>query len=113
MWPTTGTGVPSSLRMSEAKVHCLRCFLEEIDPEAYERDIKRILDMMPDKEKARPELYRSRLAVCRECTYLSDATCGACGCYVELRAAAADGRCPYGKWKKNGRKKYSESRNKS
>ena len=59
-----------------------------------EADIRRIEKY---KEAIRPEdrtgeaEYEARLAVCRACDWLSEGTCGACGCYVELRAA---GRAP-------------------
>lgn len=84
--------------MKEMKEHCIRCLLEEIDPEAYERDIRRILVHMEPGEKAAEPDIRRRLAVCRECDYLSKGTCNACGCFVELRAALRDGKCPYRKW---------------
>ena len=38
------------------------------------------------------------LAVCKECKYLNEGLCGACGCFVELRAVIAVNRCPYEKW---------------
>ena len=78
--------------------HCIRCLLEELDPEQYERDIGRLLAMM-DKELKTPEKeYARRLAVCRECEYLSRGTCNACGCFAELRAAVSRSHCPYRKW---------------
>lgn len=88
-----------SVQQKESR-HCFRCFLEEIDPEAYRRDIKYILDRMEPAEKTSETEYRRRLEVCRNCSYLSMAVCDACGCYVELRAAIRDGRCPYKKWRK-------------
>lgn len=42
--------------------------------------------------------YENRLLVCKSCDYLHEGICGACGCYVELRAVAKAGRCPYKKW---------------
>lgn len=42
--------------------------------------------------------YETRLAVCKACERLNSGTCSACGCYVELRAAAIAGRCPYKLW---------------
>lgn len=72
---------------NDAKKHCIRCLLEEIDPEAYERDIRRILIHMEPHEKASDAVYHWRLSVCRDCDYLSKGTCNACGCFVELRAA--------------------------
>ena len=43
-------------------------------------------------------LYARRLDACKGCGFLEAGTCGACGCYVELRAASKRGRCPYKKW---------------
>jgi hypothetical protein len=84
--------------MDAVRVQCRKCFLEEIDPAAYERDIKRLLLLMEPSEKASEGKYQARLSVCRACGYLNQATCDACGCYVELRAAKQDGRCPYHRW---------------
>ncbi|SKC07867.1 hypothetical protein SAMN06296386_11914 [Lachnospiraceae bacterium] len=77
---------------------CYRCLLEEIDPVSYERDIRRILDMMRPGEKVHENLYQMRLDTCRQCEYLNNGTCTACGCYVELRAAGLQSRCPYKNW---------------
>ena len=70
----------------------------DIDPAEYEKKIKRLLDLMKPEEKASAETYENRLGICQACHYLSEGTCGACGCFVELRAAAGSGRCPYKKW---------------
>lgn len=82
----------------EEKRHCLRCFLEEIDPAAYERDIKRILDHMEPGERAKDRVRDARLSACRTCGYLNAGTCTACGCFVELRASMRTGHCPYHRW---------------
>ena len=44
------------------------------------------------------KLYEDRLAVCKECNYLNEGMCGACGCFVELRAVIRNNVCPYEKW---------------
>ena len=80
------------------RIPCRKCLLEEIDPAAYERDIKRLLDLMHEDEKVPAAQYQSRLQTCRTCDYLNQATCNACGCYVELRAAVRGSKCPYRKW---------------
>lgn len=49
-------------------------------------------DMVSDDE------YERRLAVCTSCEKLNEGTCMACGCYVELRAAAVISRCPNKLW---------------
>lgn len=78
--------------------HCIRCLLQEIDPEKYEQDIGRLLAMMDRETKTPEKEYEHRLQVCRDCEYLSRGTCNACGCFVELRAATARSHCPYKKW---------------
>ena len=77
---------------------CLKCLLQEIDPEAYERDIQRLLKAMKPGEKVRDAEYERRLSVCKACEKLSRATCSACGCYVEIRAAGIRNHCPYKHW---------------
>ena len=49
-------------------------------------------------DRAAPEEYERRLAVCRECGLLVEATCQACGCYAEFRAYGKRSRCPKKKW---------------
>lgn len=83
---------------SKDNTHCLRCLLQELDPERYRRDIQRILMLMDQEEKAPKELYQARLETCQSCEYLYEGTCNACGCYAELRAAGRATHCPYKKW---------------
>lgn len=80
------------------KEHCIKCLLEELDPAQYERDIGRLLAMMDREQKTPREEYEHRLAVCKNCDYLSKGTCNACGCFVELRAATGSIHCPYKRW---------------
>ena len=66
-----------------------------------EEDSKKIAmyqDAIKKADRVQEEEYERRLAVCKSCDYLNAGTCGACGCYVELRAIAKAGRCPYKKW---------------
>jgi hypothetical protein len=84
---------------TSARGHCIRCLLQDYDEEAYVSKLLRVIRMMRPSEKAKEEVAAERLAVCRECDRLEMGTCLACGCYVELRAARKDGRCPYKKWK--------------
>ena len=68
---------------------CKKCFLREI--KKYKKGIK-------ETDRVSEKKYEERLAVCKECDLLNAGTCGACGCYVELRAAAKVGRCPHKFW---------------
>ena len=76
---------------------CKKCLLKENDPEMYETVRHEIYRMKPQM-RAGDDLYRNRLDICRECDRLSGGTCLACGCYVELRAAARHTSCPKKKW---------------
>lgn len=88
--------------MMERRV-CKRCLLRELAgtdqaSEAKLRMIEKYRDAIGPNGRAGEEAYERRLAVCRECERLVDGTCLACGCYVELRAAAKGSRCPKKKW---------------
>ena len=69
-----------------------------IDKDKYFETLKELIDNLPDEVRAPSNLYEERLKVCVECERLTDGMCGACGCYVELRAAKAANNCPYRKW---------------
>lgn len=60
--------------------------------------IEKYQNAIKETDRVEKERYEQRLAVCKKCDFLNAGTCGACGCYVELRAAARAGRCPYRKW---------------
>lgn len=82
----------------ETKKICRKCLLAEMDSEEILRDIKKAIDLIDANEKTSEDDYSKRLTICTSCDYLNDGTCGACGCYVELRAATKKSRCPYKKW---------------
>ena len=60
--------------------------------------IEKYRDAIKLADRVTEEEYERRLAICRTCDKLLAGTCGACGCYVELRAAAKVSRCPRKKW---------------
>jgi anaerobic ribonucleoside-triphosphate reductase len=76
---------------------CKKCLLREM-AEADAKMIKTYLEAIKKRDRVDSLTYEKRLAVCKKCDLLNAGTCGACGCYVELRAAAVVGRCPYKKW---------------
>lgn len=85
--------------MSQKKP-CRKCLLAELDNEKLLADVRLAISRLGRELKVSDEVYDSRLNICRQCDYLNEGTCNACGCYVELRAAAKTGRCPYSRWKK-------------
>ena len=78
---------------------CKKCLLAELDNEKLLADVRLAVSRLADADRVSDVIYEKRLAVCKECDYLNEGTCNACGCYVELRAAARSGKCPYSKWK--------------
>lgn len=78
---------------------CRKCLLMDSDQEEYFENLRSYLRQLPGEAKAEEDLYQERLLICRECDFLYEAMCRACGCYVELRAAMKKNRCPYEKWR--------------
>lgn len=76
---------------------CKRCLLRELDGE-YFKSIYQYIDNIPLEQKAPPEEYDRRLALCKSCDDLKNGMCAQCGCFVEVRAAKLRQVCPWGKW---------------
>ena len=82
---------------------CTRCLLREMiasdaSKQAELEMIKKYRDAIKQSDRVSEEEYENRLSVCRECEKLLSGTCGACGCYVELRAVGKASHCPKKKW---------------
>ena len=74
---------------------CRRCLLQDMaDENDYYQSVLRYRATMPKKLRTPDEEYAARLAACRQCDALENATCRICGCYVEMRAARRDQHCP-------------------
>lgn len=76
---------------------CKKCLLREM-AEADYIQIQKYKDAIKSEDRVSEEEYERRLAVCKVCDLLNAGTCGACGCYVELRAVSVMGYCTYKKW---------------
>lgn len=59
-----------------------------------QKDLKKYLDVIKQDEQVSDVIYEQRLNICTMCESLLEATCQACGCYVEFRAAVKHSRCP-------------------
>ncbi len=78
---------------------CRKCLTRDmISKDEYFKTLQELIANIPEDIKTAPELYEERLKTCMECERLADGMCGACGCYVELRAAKSANYCPYKKW---------------
>jgi hypothetical protein len=73
--------------------------LKDYSKEVYDRLIVEGLKALPEEDLTTGDVTAARLNVCRECEKINQGTCLACGCYVEIRAALKNGKCPYNKWK--------------
>lgn len=76
---------------------CKKCLLREMAQADYAM-IEKYKNAIRPEDSADSGCYEKRLSVCKECERLNAGTCLACGCYVELRAAAKNGRCPHKRW---------------
>ena len=83
---------------NNSQKRCIKCLLREMNREAYMENLYSYIDRLDEDIKADKALYEERLSVCKECGYLADGMCRACGCFVELRAVIANNSCSYGKW---------------
>ena len=83
--------------MSDRKKICRRCLIRDL-AEEDQKNLLKYLAVIKPADRAAPEEYERRLAVCRECGLLVEATCQACGCYAEFRAYGKRSRCPKKKW---------------
>ena len=83
--------------MENARGVCKKCLLREM-AEADRENIERYVAAIQGRDRVAEAEYERRLAVCKTCDLLNAGTCGACGCYVELRALTAVSHCPHKKW---------------
>lgn len=80
---------------------CKKCLLAEIDNEKILADVKKAIERLGDDMRVSDEEYKRRIDLCLACDKLNEGTCNACGCYVELRAAAKVSDCPKHIWSRN------------
>lgn len=80
------------------KTMCRKCLLQDSDQDKYYKNVQILIEGMDEDIKTEKTLYEERLFICGTCNYLREGICGACGCFVELRAAVASRKCPYKNW---------------
>lgn len=71
-----------------------RCLLKQAGEEELLENIREYTENLSEDIKAGDALYKKRLKICSGCDSLLNGVCGKCGCYVEMRAAVKDNRCP-------------------
>lgn len=73
---------------------CRRCLLQDTPDHVYYQSVLQYRRSLPDRLRCPDEEYARRLDACRVCDQLAGGVCAQCGCYVEMRAAAAAKHCP-------------------
>lgn len=81
-----------------AKIKCKKCLIRDMDKNVYFKNMYDYIANLDEDIKASNEKYEQRLQVCKECDYLDEGMCKACGCFVELRAVIEKNTCSYNKW---------------
>ena len=72
-----------------------RCLIGEMPEQAeLAKIIRERIETIPEEERTPEREYAFRLSACRACSRLQRGTCALCGCYVEIRAARKNQRCP-------------------
>ena len=77
---------------------CRKCLLIDAEAGKEKEIVYRYISGLSKAEKTPENIFGERLEICRMCQWLSSATCQACGCFVEVRAAVRKHKCPYQKW---------------
>lgn len=64
------------------------------------REVKPWDLLNPNKPRSGEELKEARLAICRTCEFFKPRTeqCSKCGCFMKLKTALENAKCPIGKW---------------
>ncbi|MGM9550974.1 MAG: DUF6171 family protein [Clostridia bacterium] len=78
--------------------NCKACrYTSAIHKETIEKELKRLnASSTPMADEA---LYKERLNICSECKHMDlSGTCMMCGCYVMLRCALNNNKCPQKHW---------------
>jgi len=83
--------------MAQLPVPCKRCLLRDMT-DADKQNIQKYKSAIQGPARVSEEQYEARLSLCTRCDLLHNATCNACGCYVELRALTMNSHCPHKKW---------------
>lgn len=78
--------------------NCKACrYTSSIHRETIEKELERL--KASSVPLADDNLYGKRLEICSSCKYLDiSSTCMMCGCYVMLRSAVSDNKCPKKYW---------------
>lgn len=69
-----------------------------MDEASYFENMFIYIKNLDETIKSPSELYEQRLEICKMCERLISGMCNACGCFVEMRAAIQNNKCPYDTW---------------
>ena len=83
--------------MDQEKRICIKCLLRDM-AEQDQKNLKKYLSAIKEEDRVNEAAYENRLSICTKYDFLQEATCLACGCYVEFRALGKRTSCPKKKW---------------
>lgn len=78
--------------------YCRLCNRSKQFPNDVVAYVEQYIEALPEQNRTPIEEYEKRIRTCASCKYLTSGMCGACGCFVEVRAAVNVRECPYGYW---------------
>ncbi|MBS6645380.1 MAG: hypothetical protein KH366_17510 [Clostridiaceae bacterium] len=73
---------------------CPRCGLSAVSDSDYHQSLQTYISGIDPDIRTSDTVYSNRLKACGVCSYLSNGLCRLCGCFVEMRAAKQNSRCP-------------------
>ena len=76
----------------------LICLLSALPAALAAQESPQPIPVVAPEDRTPEDAYAERMQRCRECDYLEQGMCRACGCYVELRAAKKTQHCSYDHW---------------
>lgn len=91
--------MPRETNRSDALRVCRACELPGA-PGSF-RELEAFMETSPvyaPEKRAPAPMYLERVGVCLACRDRMGVTCGQCGCYVPLRCALPQNRCPMKRW---------------
>ena len=73
---------------------CKKCLIRDMDQKEYFKNMYDYIEHLNPDIKTPAAEYEHRLQLCKDCEELQNGMCRVCGCFVEMRAAAAKNYCP-------------------
>lgn len=74
-------------------MYCRKCHEYELDG-SLPKNMEQYVENIDPLIKTNVSVYEKRLEICENCSFLMNGMCRHCGCFVLVRAAKKNLRCP-------------------